>query len=87
MNTLTSKDIADRQELITNCTLADIKELEDVPLGPQRVTKEQKLGMRLDEAVTLVNLYTMEQRTRYFHFIARNNLISKFDQEDQAGER
>jgi hypothetical protein len=87
MNTLTSKDISDREQLVTDCTLADIKELRGVPEGPQRAAKAQKLGIRFEDAVTLVNLYSMEQRTRYFNFIARNKLIPKFDQEDQAGER
>jgi hypothetical protein len=87
MNTLTSKDIADREGTITDCMLTDIHELKAVPEGPQRAAKAQKLGVRFDEAVTLVNLYSMEQRTRYFNFIAREHLISKFDQEDQAGER
>ena len=87
VNTLTSRDIENRERLITDCILRDVDELRSVPEGPQRATKAQKLGMRLDEASTLSHLYGMEQRTRYFNFIARNKLIPKFDQEDQAGER
>ncbi len=89
MNSLTSKDISGREELITDCVLSDLKEIKAVPYE-QRASKAQRLGMRLDQvdqAHTLLNLYSAEQRTRYFNFIARNKLIPKFDQEDQAGER
>jgi hypothetical protein len=89
MNSLTSKDISDRERLIIDCVMSDLKEIEAVPYE-QREAKSRQLGMRLDQidpAHTLLNLYGMEQRTRYFNFIARNHLIPKFNQEDQAGER
>ena len=69
--------------------MSDLREIEAVPYE-QREAKSRQLGMRLDQidpAHTLLNLYGMEQRTRYFNFIARNHLIPKFNQEDQAGER
>jgi len=87
LNALTSKDILDREELITDCMSRDLNELRIVPHGSQRAAKAEKSGIRLDEALTLLRLYSMEQRTRYLNFIARNKLMSKFDQEDQAGER
>jgi hypothetical protein len=87
MSTLTSKDILDREGLINDCMSADVKELKAVPEGPQRAAMAQKLGIRLDGALALLNLYSMEQRMRYFHFISRHNLTPKFDQEDQSGER
>jgi hypothetical protein len=87
MNTLTSKDIADREGLITECMLADIRELRSVPEGPERTAKAQKLGIKLNEGAALDNLYSMEQRARYFNFIVRRHLLSEFDREDQAGER
>ena len=89
MNSLTSKDISDREGLIADCVMSDLKEIKAVPYE-QREAKSQQLGMRLDQmnqAQTLLNLYGMEQRMRYFNFIARNHLIPKFDHEDQAGER
>lgn len=70
-----------------DCALTDLKELKAVPEGPQRAAKSQKLGIRLDEARTLLDLYGKEQRTRCFHFITRNKLKQKVDQEDKAGER
>jgi hypothetical protein len=87
MSALTSKDITDREGLITDCMLADVRELRAVPEGPERTEKAQKLGIRLHEGAALDNLYSMEQRARYFNFIARRHLISEFDREDQAGER
>ena len=86
LNALTSKDLSDREGLITGCMSANTEMLRGVPEGPQRVARAQKLEIRLDEALSLLRLYSMEQRTRYFHFIARNKLIPKFDQEDR-GER
>jgi len=86
MNTLTSKGILDREQLVTDCMLADIRELRAVPEA-ERTAKAQKLGIRLNEGAALDNLYSMEQRTRYYDFIARHKLISKFDEEDQAGDR
>ena len=58
-----------------------------VPEGPKRTAKAQKLGIKLSEGAALDNLYSMEQRARYFNFIARRHLISEFDRENQAGER
>ena len=86
MNTLTSKGILDREQLVTDCMLADIRELRAVPEA-ERTAKAQKLGIRLNEGAALDNLYGMEQRTRYFNFIARHKLVPKFDEEDQAGDR
>jgi hypothetical protein len=86
LNTLTSHEIADRERLIADCILADADELMAVPEG-QRAAKAQKLGIRLDRADVLLSLYSREQRTRYFNFVARQHLIAKFDEEDQAGER
>jgi hypothetical protein len=87
MDALTSAAILNREGVIMDCVLTDLKELKAVPEGPQRAAKSQKLGIRLDEARTLLDLYGKEQRTRYFHFITRNELRQKFDQEDKAGER
>jgi hypothetical protein len=87
MNTLTSKDILDREKLVADCMSADVNELRAGPEGPKRAAKAQKLRIEFDAASTLLRLYTMEQRTRYFNFIARQHLIPKFDEEDQAGER
>lgn len=87
MNALTSVDILNREGVITDCVLTDVKELKAVPEGPQRAAKAQKLGIRFDEAETSLHMYSAEQRTRYFAFISRNNLIPEFDQEDKAGER
>jgi hypothetical protein len=87
MSPLTSKDILDREGVIDDCMSTDIRELKAVPEGPQRAAIAQKLGIRLDGANTLLNIYSMEQRMRYFHFISRHNLMAKFDEEDQAGER
>ncbi len=89
MSALTSNEISDREGLITDCVTSDLREIRAVT-SEQRATKAQQLGMRLDQidqASTLLHLYGMEQRTRYFDFIARNKLMPKFDQEDQAGER
>jgi len=89
MSTLTSNDISDREGLITDCVTSDLKEIKAVAYE-QRAAKAQQLGIRLDQidqASTLLHLYSAEQRTRYFDFIARNKLIPKFDQEDQASER
>ena len=87
MDALTSEAILNREGVIMDCVLTDLKELKAVPEVPQRAAKSQKLGIRLDEARTLLDLYGKEQRTRYFHFITRNKLRQKFDQEDKAGER
>ena len=87
MDALTSEAILNREGVIMDCVLTDLKELKAVPEGPQRAAKSQKLGIRLDEARTLLDLYGKEQRTRYFHFTTRNKLRQKFDQEDKAGER
>lgn len=87
MDPLTSEAILNREGVIMDCVLTDLKELKAVPEGPQRAAKSQKLGIRLDEARTLLDLYGKEQRTRYFHFITRNKLKQKFDQDDKAGDR
>jgi hypothetical protein len=86
LNTLTSHQIEDRERLISDCILADVDELLAVPEG-QRAAKAQKVGMRLDAADVLLSLYSREQRSRYFNFIARRHLLPNFDEEDQAGER
>lgn len=87
MDALTSEDILNREGVVMDCLTTGFKELKAVPEGPQRAAKSQKLGVRFDEARTLLDLYGMEQRMRYFHFITRNNLMRKFGQQDQAGER
>jgi hypothetical protein len=87
MDALTSEAILNREGVIMDCVLTDLQELKAVPQGPLRAAKSQKLGIRLDEARTLLDLYGKEQRTRYSHFITRNKLRQKFDEEDKAGER
>lgn len=87
MDALTSEDILNREGVIMDCLTTGFKEPKAVPEGPQRAAKSQKLGIRFDEARKLLDLYSMEQRMRYFHFITRNSLMRKFDQQDRAGER
>ena len=87
MDALTSEDILSREGVIMDCLTTGFKELKADQKGPQRAAKSQKLGIRFDEARTLLDLYSMEQRMRYYHFITRNNLMGKFGQQDRAGER
>ena len=87
MDALTSEDILNREGVIMDCLTTGFKEPKAVPEGPQRAAKSQKLGIRFDEARKLLDLYSMEQRMRYFHFITRNSLMRKFDRQDRAGER
>ena len=38
-------------------------------------------------ALSLLTIYAMEEKDRYFDFLLRHNLHSKFTEEDDAGKR